>query len=173
MYQWCSTAIRSGVSMCFFWSKICNSKLFSSLSDSENSKWAIRYVCAIKNALVRRTIVKVSLAYCNDPKNPFNYQFGVMKVFQNFFSALANTNCWFAKSFFLHSFRVHFAILRENRENEEFLRFPQLKTDCDVIRRRGALFWKAWDLTNKFIPIMLLMDALNGSYGHFFTKKFL
>ena len=111
----------------FFWSKICNSKLFSSLSDSENSKWAIWYVCAIKNALVRRTIMKVSLTHCNDSKYPFNYQFGVMKVFQKLFQSLQTPTVDLPKNFFLHSFRVHFAILRENREKWRASSFSAVK----------------------------------------------
>ena len=134
----------------FFWSKICNSKLFSSLSDSENSKWAIRYVCAIKNALVRRTIMKVSLTHCNDPKDLFNHKFGAMKVFQKFFQPLQTPTVDLQKAFFCTHFVCILQFWGRIAKNEELLRFPQLKTDCDVIRRRGALFWKAWDLTNKF-----------------------
>ena len=100
--------------MCFG-AKICNSKLFSSLSDGENHKQAIRYVCAIKNELVCRTVTKVSLTYCNDPKDHPKHKFRIIEKSKSFW-ALANINCWFAKSFFLNSFGDYFAILRENRE---------------------------------------------------------
>ena len=90
--------------MSFLGANICNSKLFSSMGDGENSKRAIRYVCAIKNALVRRTIMKVSLTHCNDPKDPFNHKFGAMKVFQKFFQPLQTLTVDLQKAFFCTHF---------------------------------------------------------------------
>ena len=49
--------------------------IFSGLSDSENQKRAIAYVCAIKNELVRRTIMKLSLTHYNHFKDHSKYKF--------------------------------------------------------------------------------------------------
>ena len=56
--------------------KMCLKMLiFSGLSDSENQKRAIAYVCAIKNELVRGTIMKLSLTHYNHFKDHSKYKF--------------------------------------------------------------------------------------------------
>ncbi len=49
--------------------------IFSGLSDSENQKRAITYVCAIEIGLVRSTIMKFSLTRYNHPKDYFKHKF--------------------------------------------------------------------------------------------------
>ena len=61
-----------------FWS---NCALFSTLSDNENQKRATAYVCALKNGLVRRIIMKLFLTHCNYPKNHIKHKFGMVEMF--------------------------------------------------------------------------------------------
>ena len=65
------------------------------------------------------------------------------------FSVLANIRCWFAKSFFFTYWVIILQFWERITKNEDFLRLSQLKNDCDLIRRRGAFCWKAYNLSTK------------------------
>ena len=80
-----------------FWS---NCALFSTLSDNENQKRATTYVCAIKNELVRRTIMKLLLTHCNYLKDHSKHKFGTMEVFPKISQPLQTSTVDFQKAFF-------------------------------------------------------------------------
>ena len=80
-----------------FWS---NCALFSTLSDNENQKRATAYVCALKNGLVRRIIMKPFLTHCNYPKDHNKHKFGMVEVFPKLSQPLQTSTVDFQKAFF-------------------------------------------------------------------------
>ena len=95
---------------------LSNYEFFSGLSDSENQKRAITYVCAIKNELVCCTIMEVSLTGYQHPKYYFKQKFWTIEVFQKISQSSQTSIVDMQKAFFLHSFGDYITILRDNRE---------------------------------------------------------
>ena len=56
-------------------------------------------------------------------------------------------------------------------KNEELLRFSQLKKDCDLIIRFGAIFWKAYNLSNTFDTSHATVGCLKRKIRPLFLKS--
>ena len=83
-----------------FLSFLSNYELFSGLSDSENKNRATTYVCAIKNRLVHRIIIRLSLTRCNYHNNYSKQNVGTIEVFPKISQPLQTSTVDFQKAFF-------------------------------------------------------------------------
>ena len=87
-------------------------------------------------------------------------------------SVLANIHCWFTKSCFCTHLVTIWQFWGRIAKNEDFLRFPQLKMDCDFIRHYDLLFWKAYDLRNEFNTHYVTVECLKRKLWPLFLKTF-
>ena len=79
---------------------LSNYELLGGLSDSEIQKRATAHVCAIKNELVHRIIIRLSLTRCNYPNNHSKHNVETMEVFPKNSQPLQTSTVDFQKAFF-------------------------------------------------------------------------
>ena len=85
------------------------------------------YVCANKNRLARRTIIKAFLTSCNDPRDYSQHKFLAMGVLQIFSQSFQTSTVDLQKAFFCTHQVIILKFWERIAKNEDLLRFSQYK----------------------------------------------